>query len=135
MAQMPSWSHSLQFEPEPDSASRARDFVCLHLLGGGLPHLQEDVRLVVSELVTNAITHARTPFTVALERSGTSLLLTVRDLSTGVPVVSEADAMDGGGRGLGIVDLLSGAWGVTTDAVGSKSVWAEFDVEDALSAP
>jgi anti-sigma regulatory factor (Ser/Thr protein kinase) len=134
MGQLLSWSHSLQLRADPASAAHARDFVCLHLLGSGLLHLQDDLRLVVSELVTNAITHAHTPVTVVLERAGPSVTLTVRDLSPSVPVMGAADTMDGGGRGLVIVDILSRAWGVTSSPGGSKSVWAVFAAEDGAVA-
>lgn len=79
---------------------------------------------MVSELVTNAITHAQTPITVALQQEGRAVRLIVRDLSPVVPVIGAAEAMDGGGRGLIIVDVLSSDWGVTSRPDGSKSVWA-----------
>jgi anti-sigma regulatory factor (Ser/Thr protein kinase) len=134
MGQMPSWSHSVELRAVPASASQAREFVCLHLLSNGLPHLQDDLRLVVSELVTNAITHAQTPFTVVLERAGPSVTLTVQDLSPLVPVMGAADTMDGGGRGLVIIDVVSSEWGVTSRPGGPKSVWAAFAVEDGVTA-
>ena len=132
MRHIRSWSHSLRLRAEPASASRAREFVSLHLLGSGLLHLQDDLRLVVSELVTNAITHAQTPFTVVLARTGPSVTLTVGDLSPLVPVRGAVDTMDRGGRGLVIVDAVSRAWGVTSRAGGSKSVWAVFAAEDGV---
>jgi len=70
MGQMPSWSSTISLAAEPTSASKARDFVCLQLLRHGLRHLEDDLRLVVSELVTNAITHAQTPSNVLLQRDG-----------------------------------------------------------------
>jgi len=134
MSQIPDWCHSLQFSAEPASASRARAFVSSHLAGDGVPQLEDDVLLVVSELVTNAITHARTPVTVMLERSGPCVVLTVCDLSPTVPVMRAADAMAGGGRGLMIVDVLSRDWGVRVGPSGSKTVWAAFEVQDDVVA-
>ena len=134
MSEIPDWCHSQQVSAEPASASRARAFVASHLLRHGVPQLQDDLSLVVSELVTNAITHARTPVTVILERSGPSVVLTVCDLSPSVPVMRPADAMAGGGRGLMIVDVLSGDWGVRVGPSGSKTVWAAFEVEDDVVA-
>lgn len=138
MRQVPFWSYSRRLTAEPASASGARQFVCLQLLGHGLPQLQDDLPLVVSELVTNAITHAQTPFTVVLQREGPSVRLTVQDLSPQVPVMATPAAMDGGGRGLVIVDVLSREWGVLTHPGGSKSVWADFAVEaepEVVAAP
>jgi two-component sensor histidine kinase len=88
--------------------------------------------LVVSELVTNAISHAGTASTVVLERSGSSVTLTVRDCSPSLPLLRAADSMTPGGRGLGIVHVLSRAWGVTSSLGEPKSVWADFAVEDAV---
>jgi anti-sigma regulatory factor (Ser/Thr protein kinase) len=90
--------------------------------------------LVVSELVTNAISHAGTPSTVVLERSGSSLTLTVRDCSPSLPLLRAADSMAGGGRGLGIVGVLSGDWGVTSAPGEPKSVWAAFAVEGVAAS-
>jgi anti-sigma regulatory factor (Ser/Thr protein kinase) len=131
------WSHSLQLTAEPASAALAREFVRSELLNAGLPHLVDDLRLVVSELVTNAVSHARSPSTVVLERSGQSVTLTVRDGSPSLPLLpslAEADSMAGGGRGLGIVDVLSCDWGVTSRLGESKAVWAAFAAADGVAS-
>lgn len=123
------WSHGTGFEAEPASALRARDFVCLLLIEHDLPHLVDDMRLIVSELATNAMRHARTPFIVTLQNTGASVLLTVEDGSPTVPALANRpDPLDPGGRGLSIVAFLSDDWGVTSGRDGSKSVWASFDV-------
>jgi anti-sigma regulatory factor (Ser/Thr protein kinase) len=118
---------------DPASASLARKFVCSRLLNAGLPHLIDDLSLVVSELVTNAISHARTHSTVVLERAGPSVTLTVRDCSPSLPLLEAADCMAGGGRGLGIVDVLSRDWGVTSHLGESKSVWVAFAAADGVA--
>ncbi len=128
------WSSSVRLTAELASASEAREFVQLHLLGHGLSHLAEDVRLVVSELATNAIQHTQLPFTVLLQREGPSVTLTVRDFSPLVPVLTTADRWDPGGRGLVIVDVVSDDWGVTHNRDGSKSVWAAFPAEASAVA-
>jgi anti-sigma regulatory factor (Ser/Thr protein kinase) len=128
-------SYTIRLPAEPGSASRAREFVCLHLQRHDAQHLEDDLRLVVSELVTNAITHAQTPFTVELQVEGLFVTLIVSDLSPLVPVMAAGEAMDGGGRGLLIVDVLSRDWGVTNGPDGSKSVWAAFsDEADVVAA-
>jgi len=114
---------------EAVSASLARDFVCLHLVAHHSAHLVEDVRLVVSELATNAVAHAQTPFLVTLSRANGSVLLAIQDESTSAPVRSAPDLMGMSGRGLMIVELLSQEWGTSTDGRGFKSVWASFPGE------
>ena len=63
------WTRETVLAAEAVSAAKARAFVREHLLAQGLRDLVEDVRLVVSELATNAMVHAQTPFVVTLERS------------------------------------------------------------------
>jgi anti-sigma regulatory factor (Ser/Thr protein kinase) len=72
------WSHDIQLAIQPVSASRARDFVREHLTEQGLACLEDDVTLVVSELATNAMVHARTPFKVCLQAFEQTLLLEAR---------------------------------------------------------
>lgn len=120
------WSHQMQLPAEDESVPRARHFVCRLLIDERSRGLVEDVRLVVSELATNAIRHANTPFTVALERVDQSVRLTVTDGSPVAPVQLAADLLNTGGRGLSIVDLVSGDWGVIPRGAEGKSVWASF---------
>lgn len=121
------WSHRAEFPCQPTSASLARQFVGSHLVGHGLVGLVDDVRMVVSELATNAIVHARTPFSVTLQGDHLSVLLQVRDGSA-VAVAPVPGSLIGiSGRGLDIVDLLGDRWGTTPHVDGGKSVWVWFD--------
>ncbi len=123
------WSYETALSAEPASALRARDFVRQHLVVHDLLHLVDDIRLTVSELATNAVQHAQTPFTVTLQEAGSSVLLTVKDGSPKALAPANApDPLGLAGRGLSIVDGLSRDWGVTTGQDGTKSVWACFDM-------
>jgi anti-sigma regulatory factor (Ser/Thr protein kinase) len=126
MDRNPDWSQEAVLVAEPVSASRARDFVVLHLVEHDLLYLVEDIRLVASELATNAMEHARTPFTVTLSERDGAVLLTVRDDSSSVPVKAVPQVTDIRGRGLLLVEMLSREWGASIDGDGSKSVWASF---------
>ena len=123
------WSYESAFAPHAWSAADAREFVREHLLRHHLSYLVDDIRLVVSELATNAMVHAQTPFTVTLAERDRSILLTVRDGSFESPAQLTASLMDTGGRGMHVVDQVSSSWGVITpDGAGhSKAVWASFD--------
>jgi anti-sigma regulatory factor (Ser/Thr protein kinase) len=116
-------SSTRTFEPEAASVARARQFVS-GVLDGPQP-LVEDVCLVVSELATNAVLHARTPYEVALVVAPEAVRVEVRDGSPRQPVSSRAEPEIATGRGLAIVDALSVAWGVQPDSQG-KVVWAEL---------
>lgn len=122
----PVWLYQTPFSLEPSSASDARAFVRRHLLSHDLSHCVDDVQLVVSELATNAILHAQTPFTVTLRCLGASVVLEVRDGSALLPSLISAQSLATSGRGVAIMQELSREWGVTTYAPGEKSVWATF---------
>lgn len=120
------WSHETVLPAEAVSASEARHFVCFHLVEHHLLYLVEDVRLVVSELVTNAMAHAQAPLTVTMQRGERCVLLTVKDGSPSAPAMLAADLLDMAGPGLSIVGHVSHDWGVTAALGGGKSVWASF---------
>lgn len=122
------WSHRAAFDASPRSASLARAFVVRRLTEHRLAYLVEPVRLVVSELATNALVHAHTAFVVTLEARDGVVRLSVRDDSLSLPARRAAQVLDATGRGLEIVDIVSADWGIDTDAAGSKEVWASFPV-------
>ncbi len=124
----PYWSHEATFEASPTSAFQARTFVAQHLIDHRLLYLVDPVRLVTSELATNALVHAQTAFSVTLAASDQTVLLTVRDASLALPTRRVAQAMDLSGRGLEIVDSVSLGWGTNEDGAGSKAVWASFAI-------
>lgn len=120
------WSTDLHLSVQPGSVARARDFVHGHLCHHLLAYLADDVELVVSELVTNAMVHAQTPLRVSLHGFEQTLLLEVEDGSEADPVRVVAPLLAPGGRGIAIVHELSRDWGVIARPEGGKSVWAEF---------
>ncbi|MDP1820840.1 MAG: ATP-binding protein [Acidimicrobiales bacterium] len=115
------------FEPHPGSVSAARDFVTAVLSewAASGPHpLLGAAQLVVSELASNAVLHARTPFAVEVSADG-DVLIAVADESGAAPVMRRPspDALDG--RGLYLVDQTSEEWGFDpTD--GGKRVWCRL---------
>jgi anti-sigma regulatory factor (Ser/Thr protein kinase) len=118
---------SRQFLPERDAPRAARGFVgdALRRWGHNAT-LVQDSQLVVSELATNAVVHARSPFAVIARREGSGVRLLVRDLSTAAPVLrSTADVLAFSGRGLHLVADVTTEWGVETTTAG-KTVWAEL---------
>ena len=85
----------------------------------------DDLALVVTELVTNAVRHGNPPVEVELDTCEHCVSVVVCDASTARPVQREAGDGDEGGRGLLLVDLLAAERGVRTSASG-KAVWAEL---------
>ncbi len=114
------------FEPRPDQVRAARRFVdgALSEVGIGSP----DVALLVSELATNAVLHARTCFAVEIsaEESGEHLRVGVTDLDSRAPVAGDPDPTASGGRGMALVRALADTWGVQRHADAGKTVWFEL---------
>jgi anti-sigma regulatory factor (Ser/Thr protein kinase) len=86
-----------------------------------------DIALVTSELATNAVRHAATPFEVVLDFSGGHVRVEVRDGSPAVPGSGEPDH-GATGRGLAVVDRLASSWGIEVTERG-KVVWAQLRLE------
>jgi anti-sigma regulatory factor (Ser/Thr protein kinase) len=126
MTQACLWSYETELEAELVSVLRARRFVCDHLVEHRLLYLVDDVRLVASELVTNAVRYAHMPISVVLGQADRTVWLTVQDDCPVPPVHLAADVMSTAGRGIAIVELVSQNWGVTDGPRGGKSVWASF---------
>jgi anti-anti-sigma factor len=80
--------------------------------------------LVASELVTNAVIHARTDLRLRVEMRGDLLHLAVRDGSPRLlRLVTIPDRQAEGGRGLLVVEQLARSWGVNRHPDGGKVVW------------
>jgi anti-sigma regulatory factor (Ser/Thr protein kinase) len=114
---------SESFSPAPSQIAAARHFALAaaeHL--GCCP---ADLGLVVSELATNACVHARSPFTVTVERRNAGILIEVADEDSGA-VTMRPLSKDASGRGVQIVAAVARDWGTTPRATG-KAVWAVLD--------
>ncbi|WP_030660412.1 ATP-binding SpoIIE family protein phosphatase [Streptomyces cellulosae] len=108
-----------------DAPARARAYVGALLRGWDTKgDTRDDVPLLVSELVTNAVLFAAGPITVRLIRTGHGLLCEVGDTGNGRPRLNRGGLLDDGGRGLHIVHRLTTRWGVRWTDTG-KVVWAE----------
>ncbi|MEZ5322066.1 MAG: SpoIIE family protein phosphatase [Microthrixaceae bacterium] len=112
-------SAARRFDLTSSSLAGARAFVADEL---GDPALADVVRLIVSELATNAVIHARTPFEVRLVRYRGWVRVEVTDEAEGVPQRQPHAPHAISGRGIEIVEALSVDWGVDRRPVG-KTVW------------
>ena len=116
------------------SVHAARDFTVATLYRWGAAERCQDIAVVVSELLTNALRHARPgtgdtrprrPVRLGLLQLRPCVLCAVADPSTAAPVPRPPGALDETGRGLHIVCALSDGWGYTPSGTG-KVVWAMF---------
>lgn len=113
--------HLLRLEPVPRSVATARRFVRSH--APELPvETEESLELLTSELVTNAVLHARTVLDVEVVVAARSLVVGVHDLDLVTPAqIPHVDRE--GGWGLGLVEALAHSWSTVRDAEGGKTVW------------
>lgn len=113
-------SEALTLDPEPRQVSSARRFVA-----GTVPDLDSEtgdtLLLLVSELVTNAVVHARTELEVAVAVTDEDVVVAVHDLDLGRREQRSGDR--DGGRGLGLVRSLAADSGMVMHPGGGKSAW------------
>ena len=97
-----------------------------------LAHVDEAASLLVSELVTNAVRHARgiDVVTVNLHAGRTWLRIEVQDTDRHWPQPRIPGRHDESGFGFILVDALASNWGVRETEAG-KAVWAELDTRSA----
>lgn len=121
----PSAEASVRLPGAARSVPAARRFIDATLRGWGRGDLAHVVRLLASEVVTNAIMHARSEFQLRVLLRGERLRVEVHDASRHLPVWRRVRPDSETGHGLVIVDSLSGSWGVDADRSG-KTVWFEL---------
>ena len=121
---------TLAVRPEAASAALVRSAVAADLrIHRVAPRSVEDVVLVASELVGNAVVHAQACFEhdldVSWEIHGDAVLIRVYDGSTELPRRRSTTENETSGRGLAIVAALADEWGVRQTDSG-KQVWARI---------
>lgn len=121
------------YSPRDSAPSRARRDVTLCLHTWGLDHLIDDARLIISELVTNAIRHTRTRRVgVSVTRHPDRVRIVVTDTSRATPVPADPGPDAEAGRGLQLIDQVATRWGSDRLSTG-KRVWVELATDQAPS--
>jgi PAS domain S-box-containing protein len=100
----------------------------------GQSDLVESATLLVSELVTNAILHARTEIEVAVAATRHGLYVGVTDRHPQLPSRRGYDRAATTGRGLGMVDAIATRSGTEPHDDGGKTVWFELGSETVRHA-
>ena len=123
--------------PGTGSVRTARDFTIATLQRWGTADRSQDIAIVVSELLTNALRHAvpgsgdsrpsrlTRPIRLGLLQPGSCVLCAVADPSRAAPVPQTRGSFAETGRGLQIICALSDQWGFAPSDPG-KVVWALF---------
>ena len=87
----------------------------------------EVATLLVSELATNAVMHARSAFVVSAALLTESVTVEVEDASAQLPEVLQPATSSETGRGMSVIEALSSRWGAEPTAEG-KRVWFELSL-------
>jgi anti-sigma regulatory factor (Ser/Thr protein kinase) len=119
---------------ELQAPAMARAAVERWLAGRVSATLFDAVRLLVSELVTNSVTHAQlagdATIRVSVAMSDGVVRLEVENPGEGAVAARRPDRETGGGFGLYLVDVIAERWGCRHD--GTTCVWAELAVSPAM---
>ena len=118
----------IRLEPDGSSVAAARRFAHDCLTRWQLEKQADNVELVVTELVTNAIRHGRGPVTLSIGRRLKRIVVQVQDPSPEQPAPDQPDVLADSGRGLLLVEELAADWG-STPTDGGKRVWAELPLD------
>ena len=127
--------HPVRYAALPATAQApglAREAIRETLPSWQLVQLEESALLLVSELVTNAVRHARNEgrmIGLRLETTVGGLRIEVHDGDSRWPQPRTPDSLYESGFGFVLVDALACTWGVTDLAMG-KAVWAELDMRE-----
>lgn len=126
--------HEWTFPAVPASSREARERVVEALLTLDAPAVSDTAALVVAELATNAVIHARTPFVVRIILRRASLRIEVIDEDIHLPTVRHFSRTATSGRGLRLVESVAEALGASPTAEG-KVVWVDLALDAAPVSP
>ncbi|WP_327026867.1 ATP-binding SpoIIE family protein phosphatase [Micromonospora sp. NBC_01739] len=123
----PSRSARMEVPAEPTAPSRVRHWLTAQLTEWQVAESVIGAAvLCTSELTTNALLHAGTAARVEIDLSPERLLVSVADSgSRGTVTRARTDTLSSRGRGLGLIEELSDAWG-TDPTVRGSTVWFEI---------
>ena len=114
---------SCMFEPDASQVALARRFATAALDAWGLE--ADDIELLVSELATNAVLHARSDFWIRIVALADRVRVEVSDQNSRLPSFSVVPADAYSGRGLMLVQASAAAWGVEAHSDDGKTIWFE----------
>lgn len=115
-----------RYPPDPAIVATVRSDAASRLQSVNLTSVQDDVELLLTELITNVILHARTPFEVHLTTVGAGVRVEVIDGSPTMPAAGSLGTSALSGRGLALVQSMSRRWGAHHNTNGGKTVWFEL---------
>ncbi|MCU1496105.1 MAG: putative anti-sigma regulatory factor, serine/threonine protein kinase [Acidimicrobiales bacterium] len=129
-------SERIELPPTPGSVAVARRWSVEQVEPELGSDLAATVALLVSELVTNVVLHARTPCQLVLRWVDHRLRVEVHDESDHLPAKTlQRDPIALSGRGMQLVEAMSDAHGAEGSPGGGKLVWFELDLASPPAVP
>src|SRR3954447_20701738 len=122
---------SLNLPHDRSAPTVARRTATRHFNGLLQPQRLDDLRLVLSELVSNAVLHGRGEVVLRLDFDGSTVRGAVIDQGGGFEhELRVSGPADVGGRGLMLVEQLASRWGVHE---GTTHVWFEMTAKTSTA--
>ncbi|WP_082526930.1 SpoIIE family protein phosphatase [Kitasatospora sp. MBT63] len=118
-------SDACDYPASAATVPEGRAFLTKALLSWGLDDLVDNARLLVSEVLTNAVRHGRGPVRLQIRRTTREVTVEVVDDCPTLPQPRMAADDEESGRGLLLVDSLADDWGVRPTDEG-KTTWFTF---------
>ncbi|MGW6599402.1 ATP-binding protein [Streptomyces sp. NPDC055036] len=122
----------MDIAPQLHLVATVRHAIVAALRLWGVPEVADDMGLIATELVANAIHHGNPGgVTAILTVRSSDAVLEVQDDNGGRPAIRQATEVDEGGRGLILVQALADRWGYRPGSCGRKTVWASLALPGA----
>jgi serine phosphatase RsbU (regulator of sigma subunit)/PAS domain-containing protein len=122
-AESPAAVHEIRLASDAHSPALARGFLAGLLEGAGWLDAVDTATLLVSVLVTNALSHGHAPCSLRVQfLEPDTVEVSVQDADATLPTLQHPDRMSEHGRGMLLVDALATRWGIRP-VPGGKQVW------------
>jgi PAS domain S-box-containing protein len=115
-------SAQITLRPEPRHVAAGRRFTRDTLTAWQHSQLADTACLLVSEILTNAVLHARHTIGLRLHQTAREVIAEITDDNTRLPQRTLPAPGDESGRGLTLVEALATTWGARPSSSG-KTVW------------
>jgi anti-sigma regulatory factor (Ser/Thr protein kinase) len=117
----------VELRPIPESVGEARRLVRAALEARGADVDADVAVLLTSEVVSNALLHARSPMILSINVARNAIRVAVHDASPASPQLRDYSPNAATGRGLHLVESLASHWGLDlADNGAGKWVWFEL---------
>ena len=121
-------SAQITLRPEPQQVAAGRRFTRQTLTAWQHTDLADTACLLVSEILTNAVHHARQMIGLRLHHTAREVIAEITDDNTQLPQRTLPAPIDESGRGLTLVEALAGTWGARLSSTG-KTVWFTLAID------